>query len=111
MEERFDETFVVESSYVGVTCLNTENPEAIKSFIQSEIDLAVEKREKEIVGEVMKSIEENIVISQRTHRVGSHSDDYGGESDYPCDCDEKEKQIEKEVLESLKIKISIITKK
>ncbi len=26
-----------------------------------------------------------------THRIGSHSDDWGGDSDLPCDCDTRKK--------------------
>lgn len=80
----------------------------IKSFLQSEIDLALAEERKRVVEMAIKAIDENISMSQHRHRIGAHSDDYGGESDYLCNCDEKERQITKSTLESLKIKISLL---
>jgi hypothetical protein len=57
---------------------------------------------------VINAINENIKINQMTHRIGSHSDDYGGESDYPCDCDEKERRYKVEELQALKMKITLL---
>jgi hypothetical protein len=57
---------------------------------------------------IIKAIDENIQIHRMTHRIGSHSDDYGGESDYPCDCDEKERKGAIEALEALKIKLGTL---
>lgn len=57
---------------------------------------------KDMAGEMREAIDENIKINQMTHRVGSHSDDYGGESDYPCDCDNIERGHRISELESIK---------
>lgn len=77
-------------------------PDSIKKeiadFWLNELDLAIKQTEERTV----KVINEHINIEQRTHGIGSHSDDYGGESDLPCDCDEKERNYKISALESLK---------
>jgi hypothetical protein len=57
------------------------------------------------VEECLKSIDENIRLSQGTHRIGTHSDTSGGEDDYPCDCDKERRKSEIYALECLKKKI------
>lgn len=52
MEERFEETF---EDYGGEYSSNIDAPrKMLKSFIQSEIGLAVAKREKEIAGDIVQ---------------------------------------------------------
>ena len=61
--------------------------------------------------ELIKAIQENIAINRMIHRIGSHSDDYGGESDYPCDCDNEKKKYKIEALEAIKMKLEAIKMK
>lgn len=75
--------------------------EGIKAFIETLLTQQAER----IAEEEEKAIDENIRLNQSTHRIGSHSDDFGGENDYPCYCDEKERAHKIEALESLKKKL------
>lgn len=61
MEERFEEKFcrIIKEDNVTEYILLEKNPLILEDFIQSEIDLAVEKREKEIVEEVLKIVYNN----------------------------------------------------
>ena len=64
--------------------------------------LAGEKKGAEGVIEKVEEIcELHKNIEERTHRVGSHSDDYGGESDYPCDCDNEKRWHKIEAISSI----------
>lgn len=62
--------------------------------------------EQKVKESIILQIEENINIEKMTHRIGSHSDDYGGESDFPCTCDNEKRKHSIDALESLKIKIA-----
>ena len=72
---------------------NKEREEAIEATIQKCID----------------ACDDNIKIEQRTHRRGAHSDDFGGEADYPCDCDEKERRYKIDALTSLKKRLQALS--
>lgn len=80
---------------------NSPTEKEFKQFI-SKVE---SKAKQETIAKVREMVEENIMIEQRTHRIGSHSDDWGGDSDLPCDCDEKERKHKIEALESLKNKL------
>ena len=90
MEADFEPSFMAPAREVSM--------EKIKSFISSLLSL----QKIRTLEEVEEMIDDNIKINKIKHRVGSHSDDYGGESDYPCDCDTKEREYKIEALESLK---------
>lgn len=68
MEERFDKEFTSDYSVLGdgerieINCLSVK-PKLIKSFIQQEINLAVAKREREIVRKIQRMIDENSHIA------------------------------------------------
>lgn len=76
-----------------------------KMFTTLETKVREEERQK-VLEEVREAIDDNIRIEKMTHRVGSHSDDYGGESDFPCDCDELERKYKISALEGLKIRLA-----
>lgn len=75
----------------------TELAREVRNFLAT----ALEEQRAEYV----RIIDDSIRIEKMTHRVGSHSDDYGGESDYPCDCDEVERKHKISALESVKKRI------
>ena len=74
----------------------------LRAFLSQQQLEVVEKTHKELLGEV-EMLEK---YANWTHRVGSHSDDYGGESDLTCDCDNEERRIKLETLNSVKIRIN-----
>lgn len=66
---------------------------------------SIKEATRSTASQIIEEIDENIAITQRTHRVGSHSDDYGGDSDLPCDCDKEQVEHQVSALKSLKQKI------
>ena len=77
------------------------NPKDIEISLSRAL-LAGEKKGAEgIIERVEEICELHKNIEERTHRVGSHSDDYGGESDYPCDCDNEKRWHKIEAISSI----------
>ncbi len=54
MRDRFDEKFSHRGSYPDSFCLNSEDPEPIKQFIEQEINTAIAQERKETVEMVEK---------------------------------------------------------
>jgi hypothetical protein len=70
----------------------------------------VQQERARIIEEVEKCVERLIKYTDWKHTIGSHSDDRGGESDYPCDCRKDEiryqteayKDIQKDIIKIIK---------
>ncbi len=76
--------------------------------LENYLHVALTQDRERVVEAVNRAIDENISISQSTHRIGQHSDDWGGSSDELCECDRKEKDHQISALESLKKKLSVV---
>lgn len=84
---------------------NKGERQRMKDFFAPELQRAREEAVEEAIWEVeaIERIERNF-----THTVGSHSDDRGGESDYPCECLKESKQGALGVISALKVRLTAL---